>query len=70
MRLDAGQIAILKSQLIRLRAEHRRLDARIRMDSAGPYVDELAVRRHKRRKLALKDQIIRLESLLIPDEPA
>ena len=70
MRLDAGQIAILKSQLIRLRAEHRRLDARIRLDSEGPYVDELAVRRHKRRKLTLKDQILRLENFLIPDEPA
>lgn len=32
--------------------------------------DELAVKRLKKRKLLLKDQIARLESALIPDEPA
>jgi hypothetical protein len=31
------------------------------------YVDELQLRRLKKRKLLLKDQILRLESELIPD---
>jgi hypothetical protein len=31
------------------------------------YVDELQLRRLKKRKLMLKDQILRLESELIPD---
>jgi len=31
------------------------------------YVDELQLRRLKKRKLMLKDQIMRLESELIPD---
>jgi hypothetical protein len=33
----------------------------------GPYVDQLQVRRLKKRKLMLKDAIARLESELIPD---
>ena len=37
---------------------------------AGIAADELAVKRLKKRKLLLKDQIARLESALIPDEPA
>ena len=32
--------------------------------------DELAIKRLKKRKLQLKDTIHRLESALIPDEPA
>ena len=32
--------------------------------------DELAIKRFKKRKLQLKDAIIRFESALIPDEPA
>ena len=31
------------------------------------YIDELQMRRLKKRKLMLKDQIMRLESELIPD---
>ena len=31
------------------------------------YVDQVQLRRLKKRKLLLKDQIARLESLLIPD---
>ena len=70
MRLDADQIAALKARLARLNVEHRKLDAQIRRDAEGPYVDEVSVRRKKRRKLILKDQITRLENLLIPDQPA
>ncbi|HET8819438.1 MAG TPA: YdcH family protein [Xanthomonadaceae bacterium] len=53
-----------------LRLEHRDLDeaiARLQLDIEA---DELAVKRLKKRKLHLKDQISRLESALIPDEPA
>jgi hypothetical protein len=38
--------------------------------SAGQRDDELQLKRLKRRKLQLKDCIARLESALIPDEPA
>jgi Uncharacterized conserved small protein containing a coiled-coil domain len=63
---DAAEIA---RRLAELRREHRTLDERIRQMEAGP-CDELEARRLKKRKLQLKDCIARLESALIPDEPA
>ena len=54
-------------QLRQLRIEHRDLDqviARLQMDI---HVDEVQMRRLKKRKLMLKDQIAKLESQLIPD---
>jgi len=54
-------------RLRQLRIEHRDLDdiiARLSMDFK---VDEVQMKRLKRRKLLLKDQIARLESQLIPD---
>ena len=54
-------------RLRQLRIEHRDLDdviSRLIMDFK---VDELQMKRLKRRKLMLKDQIARLESQLIPD---
>ncbi len=57
-------------RLIELRMEHADLDALI--DSASQQVpqDELMLRRLKKRRLALRDQIARLEVLLAPQEPA
>jgi len=54
-------------RLRELRIEHRDLDDVIERLSMDIYVDELQLRRLKKRKLALKDQILRLESELIPD---
>ncbi len=54
-------------RLIQLRSEHRDLDAVIARLTADPGVDELTLKRLKKRKLMLKDCITRLESLLIPD---
>jgi hypothetical protein len=54
-------------KLRELRIEHRDLDdviARLQLDFR---VDELQMKRLKKRKLLLKDQITRLESELIPD---
>jgi hypothetical protein len=54
-------------KLRQLRIEHRDLDqviARLQMDI---HVDEVQMRRLKKRKLMLKDQIARLESQSIPD---
>ena len=53
-----------------LRLEHRDLDEAIARLQQDIEADELAVKRLKKRKLLLKDQISRLESALIPDEPA
>jgi len=53
-----------------LRLEHRALDAEIDRLAADIAADELTVKRLKKRKLWLKDCISRLESALIPDQPA
>ncbi|WDS35337.1 YdcH family protein [Pseudoxanthomonas sp.] len=58
------------SRLNALRREHRDLDAEIAQRTAEIQADELTVKRLKKRKLWLKDCITRLESALIPDEPA
>ena len=57
-------------QLIEMRMEHADLDALIdRIDGQAPQ-DELSLRRLKKRRLLLKDQIMRLEAALEPPEPA
>ncbi len=56
-----------RMRLAELRVEHRDLDDVIARLLEGPYVDQLQVRRLKKRKLLLKDHIARLESELIPD---
>lgn len=53
-----------------LKLEHRNLDAEIERLVADIRADELSLKRLKKRKLWLKDCISRLESALIPDEPA
>ena len=58
------------SLLRRLRAmevEHRDLDEIVSRLSTQPGIDELMLKRLKRRKLLLKDQIAQLRSALIPD---
>lgn len=50
-----------------LRVEHRDLDDAITRMEQGPYVDQLRLRRMKKRKLQLKDFIALIESRLIPD---
>lgn len=60
----------LSRQLIELRIEHADLDATIdRLAEALPQ-DELLLRRLKKRRLGLRDQIVRLENMLDPREPA
>jgi hypothetical protein len=57
-------------RLIELRMEHADLDAMIDRASEETPVDELMMRRLKKRRLALRDQIARLELALDPKEPA
>ncbi|MEN9705588.1 MAG: hypothetical protein RLZZ393_1467 [Pseudomonadota bacterium] len=54
-------------RLRQLRIEHRDLDQVIERLSMDFRTDELQLRRLKKRKLMLKDQIQRLESQSIPD---
>jgi hypothetical protein len=57
-------------RLIELRMEHADLDAMIDRLGHETVVDELMVRRLKKRRLALRDEIARLDNELTPDEPA
>jgi hypothetical protein len=57
-------------QLIELRMEHADLDNLIDIAAEQAPVDELTLRRLKKRRLLLRDRIARLERLLDPKEPA
>ena len=60
-------IEALKAKLAALKTEHRDLDEVIgRLAEPAP-VDQLELRRLKKRKLLLKDQITKIESELLPD---
>jgi hypothetical protein len=58
-------------RLIELRIEHADLDELIdRNAEDDKHPDELALRRMKKRRLLLRDQIARLEAELDPPRPA
>lgn len=57
-------------QLIELRIEHADLDALVDRIAHSVPLDELLVQRLKKRRLALRDRIARLEWQLEPKEPA
>jgi hypothetical protein len=65
--LDPHQLEGYRTKLDELRLEHRDLDDVISRLAEDPHVDQLQLRRLKKRKLYLKDMITRLESKLIPD---
>jgi Protein of unknown function (DUF465). len=56
--------------MMELKLEHRDLDGAIARLQADVGHDEIALRRMKKRKLQLKDQITWLEGEMTPDEPA
>lgn len=60
----------MAERLALLRQEHRLLDAEIERLQADAANDDLQIKRMKRRKLQIKDLMARLESALIPDQPA
>ena len=62
-----GEERMLVEKLGALKIEHRDLDDAIVRMEQGPYVDQLQLRRLKKRKLQLKDFIALVESRLIPD---
>jgi hypothetical protein len=57
-------------RLIELRIEHSELNASIDQLALESPVDELSLRRLKKRRLALRDQIAQLESAIDGKEPA
>ena len=65
--MNTGDQENVAQKLADLREEHRDLDQAIHRLAEEPWVDQLRLRRLKKRKLKLKDWISRLESRLIPD---
>ena len=57
----------IKERLIALKTEHQDLDFLIENIVSQPGIDQIRVQRLKKRKLALKDEITRLENMLLPD---
>ena len=57
----------LQELLVQLKAEHRDLDDAISALSQRDVPDMIQLQRLKKRKLALRDEITRTESKLLPD---
>ena len=57
----------LKHKLDKLKEDHRKLDGDIAHFMEQPVYDQLAVQRLKKKKLLLKDEILKLQIKLLPD---
>jgi hypothetical protein len=68
MTLDSAEE--IKRRISELNLEHRDLDRAIEALDQNPLHDELQLKRLKKRKLMLKDQIFMLQRQLVPDIPA
>ena len=65
-----GKIDLVRNRIIELQLEHRGLDTLIDSNSPGGELDDLALRRLKKRKLQIRDEILALQMQLVPDIPA
>ena len=65
--MDNSEIVKLHQRLFELRLEHSDLDLAIDALNHNHHINQLQLRRLKKRKLLLKDSIVKLESKLIPD---
>lgn len=64
---DNSSESAIRAKLAALESEHRDLDDVIaRLSETAPF-DQLQIQRLKKRKLLLKDEISRLQDLLLPD---
>ncbi len=65
--MDSQEESLLRDKLSDLRAEHRDLDRQIEEIELIAAHDQITLKRLKKKKLALKDQISNLEDRLFPD---
>ena len=65
--MTEGRQKSIQARIMELQIEHRDLDEVVTRLAEQPNVDQLMLRRLKKRKLQLKDNIARLKSELIPD---
>lgn len=64
---DMSQQAALRQRLRKLKQDHARVDKDLNQLLAMPLHDQIAARTFKRRKLYLKEEILKIESMLTPD---
>jgi hypothetical protein len=64
---DDDDIERLRQRLAELKSEHRDLDDVIAQIGETAPFDQIQIKRLKKRKLMLKDQITKIESKLLPD---
>jgi len=65
--MDEDEIEALRQRLAELKSEHRDLDDVIARISGNAPFNQIQITRLKKRKLLLKDQILHLQSELLPD---
>lgn len=65
--MELNHEEMLRIRLEVLRREHRDLDEAIHVFETAGRPDPLTLRRLKKQKLSLKDQIVKIEDQLIPD---
>ena len=65
--MDEEEEHALRETLARLKQEHRDLDSAIEALEESGRADQLRLKRLKKQKLSLKDEIARIEDLLLPD---
>jgi len=70
MDLTPEEIAQVNARILALETEHRDMDKAIEHLESTGYQDELGLKRLKKRKLALKDEVSKLKMSLMPDMPA
>ena len=57
----------LRARLASMRIEHQDLDAAVHALEGVPNPDQIRIARLKKKKLALRDEIVRIEDQLTPD---
>jgi hypothetical protein len=65
--MDTLQEVQLRAKLHNLYQEHRDLDEAIAVFEASGKADALQLQRLKKMKLSIKDKILQIENMLIPD---
>ncbi|MEZ5826982.1 MAG: DUF465 domain-containing protein [Hyphomicrobiales bacterium] len=65
--MESEEIRELRAMLARLKQEHRDLDGAINALEQSGRADALQLKRLKKKKLFLKDEISRIEDQLLPD---
>jgi len=61
------KLTVVNGRLAELEQEHQDLDASIAALESLPLPDQLMIARLKRKKLMLKDEIIRIRDRVLPD---